>query len=123
VIANPNAHDTEPSLPRVPTLTPPPLPTDEAIEVTPADLVFDATVAVIAKGHARVTLAGALLDAYHALNALHDVAAALSRATAGTEDDRLPLEGAVEVAREHVRLIGSMTIEAARALDAQTVKP
>jgi hypothetical protein len=115
---HPYAHDTEPSLPRVATLTPPPLPSvSEEIQVDPSECTFDATVPVIAKGHARVTLAGALLDAYHALSALNDVAHALNRATGGSEDDRLPLEGAVEIAREHVRIIGAMTIEAARELD------
>jgi hypothetical protein len=97
---------------------PPPLP-DDAIEVDAAELVYrDATEpTVIPKGHARAALAGALLDAYKALYTLENVAAALSRGTGGDDLERLPLEGCAEIIREHIRLIGSMTIEAARDLD------
>lgn len=125
MIQNTSPHDTEPSMPRVATLTPPPLPeSEQPIEVTDADLVvFDTTVPVIAKGHARVTLAGALLDAHHSIRALEDIANALLRATGANADDVFYLSGCCELAREGIRRVSASTITAARALDAEVVKP
>jgi hypothetical protein len=90
--------------------------TDGPSSVSPPPLPIGA--GVIPAGAARHTIVGAMLDVYRSLYRLEQIAGAIIRGADLGDEVALPVEGAVEVAKQAVRNAGTLLIQAARGLDA-----